>query len=337
MLTSQTLFILFLCTLGTILFKYGLFLVRQQECMIVERLGRFHKVIDSGLHIIIPFIDQPRKILWVQNSVIRPVQYIDMREALLEIPEQHVITRDNVGISIDALIYIQVVEVKKSAYEIQSVPLAVGQLTQTTLRSLAGEMDLDQTLSGRDTINSRLRIVLDEATHKWGVQVSRVEIKNILPPPEVQQAMEKQMQAERERRAKVLTAEGEKQSQILEAEGNKISLVERSQGERESKINQALGDKEAAIARAQGEAESITTVAQAQAHAIKEVTQACGQPGLGMHYLVSIEYLKTLAQMGQKQSDKIFIPYEASGALSGIGALSSLLKPPLSQPPHKNG
>ena len=316
-----TVFFLIVFGLVVVTLYKGIYVVRQQETVLVERLGKFHRQFDSGLNFMLPFLDQARTILWVRNGVVLPTERIDLREVVLDIAEQKVITKDNVGISVDAIIYMQVTDPKRTAYEIQSLPLAVAQLTQTTLRNLIGEMELDHTLSSRDAINTRLRFVLDEATDKWGVKVNRVELKNITPPVDVQQAMEKQMQAERERRAHVLAAEGLKQAKVLEAEGEKRSRIERSEGEKQEKINQALGDREAFISRAQGQANSIEQVAIAQAKAIETVKQAFGDSKTASQYLIAMEYLKQFGEMTYKSSDKIIIPYEATGA---VGALSSL-------------
>jgi regulator of protease activity HflC (stomatin/prohibitin superfamily) len=309
----------------------GFFVIRQQECMVIERLGKFHSIYKSGLNFLIPFIDQPRSIVWSKNGMITNVDRIDLREVVIDIPEQQVITRDNVGILVDAIIYVQIMDVQKCVYEIQNLPIAVAQLTQTTLRSLLGEMDLDHTLSGRDTINSRLKIVLDEATIKWGLNVNRVELKNVTPPREVQLAMEKQMQAERERRANVLAAEGAKQSQILNAEGDKTSRIQRSEGEKQEKINQALGDQEATIARALGQAQAIQSVAGAQAKAIEMIKSAFGSSEVASNYLVAMEYLKRFGEMTQKNTDKVFIPYEATSVLSSLGAVGDIMKKVTSQ------
>jgi len=297
-----------------VLIKNGVFIVSQQEAMIVERLGRYHTTLESGLNIIIPLLDKPRRIWWVQNGVFRHDDRIDLREVIIDVPEQRVITKDNAGIVIDALIYMQITDIRRAAYEVQTLPLAVQQLTQTTLRSLIGEMELDHTLSSREQINTRLKETLDDATNKWGLKVSRVEIRNITPPTDIQQAMEKQMQAERERRAQVLSAEGSKQSKILEAEGDRQSRIARSEGEKQEKINQALGDREGFIARAQG-----------QAQAIDLVKNAFGSPEVTASYLIAIEYLKRFGEMTQKNTDKVFIPYEASGVLSSLGSIKELL------------
>ncbi|MCA2961269.1 MAG: SPFH/Band 7/PHB domain protein [Silvanigrellales bacterium] len=302
----------------------GIYVVRQQETVVVERLGRFHRLFESGLNILIPFLDQPRHIQWVRNGIVMFTDRIDMREVVLDIAEQRVITNDNVGITVDAIIYMQLLDPKRAAYEIQSLPLAVSQLTQTTLRNLIGEMELDATLSSRDAINTRLKTVLDEATDKWGIKVTRVELKNINPPADVQQAMEKQMQAERERRAHVLEAEGLKQSRVLEAEGDKRARIERSEGEKQEKINQALGDREALIARAEGQAQGIEAVADAQAKAIAVVRSAFGSPEVAANYLVAMEYLKRFGEFNTKPTDKVFIPYEATAGLGSLGGIREL-------------
>lgn len=304
----------------------GVHVVRQQECIVIERLGSFQGVLHSGPQFIIPFIDQPRQILWTRNGIVQPVERIDLREVVLDIPEQRVITKDNVGITVDAIVYAQITDVRRAAYEIQSLPSAIGQLTQTTMRNLVGELELDHTLSSRDAINTRLKSILDEAADKWGLKINRVELRNIIPPVDVQQAMEKQMQAERERRAQVLTAEGVKQSRILEAEGDKQSRIAVSQGEQQEKVNQALGDREAIIARAEGQAQSIEAVAKAQAAAINQVRQAFGDPNVAAQYLIAMEYLEKFGNMTTKHNDKVFIPYEASGVLSSLGGISDLLK-----------
>jgi regulator of protease activity HflC (stomatin/prohibitin superfamily) len=297
--------------------KRGVFIIQQQEAIIIERLGRYHATLESGLNIIIPIIDQPRRMWWITNGVFRHTERIDCREVIIDIPEQRVITKDNAGIVIDALIYLQITDIRRAAYEVQTLPVAVQQLTQTTLRSLIGEMELDNTLSNRDQINSHLKNTLDEATNKWGLKISRVEIRNITPPADIQQAMEKQMQAERERRAQVLAAEGMKRSKVLEAEGERQSRIERSEGEKQEKINQAIGDREATIARANG-----------QAQAIELVRNAFADSQVAANYLVAMEYLKRFGDMTQKPGDKVFIPYEATGVLSSLGSIKDILSGP---------
>jgi regulator of protease activity HflC (stomatin/prohibitin superfamily) len=323
---GSLLFLLFLfVVLGIVIIAKGVMIIQQQESVIIERLGSYHKTLGSGLNIIVPIIDSPRKMWWIVNGVFRYTDRIDCRETIIDIPEQRVITKDNAGITIDALIYLQITDVRRAAYEVQTLPLAIQQLTQTNLRSLIGEMELDHTLSSRDQINSRLKEALDEATNKWGVKISRVEIRNINPPNDIQQAMEKQMQAERERRAQVLAAEGSKQSKVLEAEGERQARIARSEGEQQEKINQARGDREATISRAEGQAQAIEAVAVAQAKAIECVRHAFGSADVAANYLVAMEYLKRFGDMTQKSTDKVFIPYEASGVLSSLGGIKEML------------
>ena len=218
-----------------ILVMAGVKVVPQSETRVIERLGRFHSVLPPGLNIIWPFIDKPKTIYTRRvetglggRTIVRmtATSSIDLREQVYDFPSQQVITKDNVTTEINALLYFQVVDPKKSVYEIDNLPNAIEKLTQTSLRNVIGELELDETLTSRDTINSRLQAILDEATNKWGVKVNRVELQDITPPGSVREAMEKQMQAERNRRAEILKAEGEKKSLIL-----------RSEGERESRIN----------------------------------------------------------------------------------------------------
>lgn len=298
-----------------IIISRGVRIVQQSECMVVERLGSYRATLANGLNVIIPLVDQPRTMYWVFNGFIVPVSRIDLRETTLDIPEQAVITRDNVSIQIDALLYIQVTDPVKATYEIANLPLAVTQLAQTTLRNVIGDLDLDQTLISRDVINAKLKTVLDEATDKWGTKVNRVELRNITPPRDIQQAMEKQMQAERERRAKVLEAEGDKQARIA-----------RSEGVRQEQINLSEGEKEAQIRRAEGEADAIRQVAMARRQAIEEARHAVTDPELAVKYLVASNYIEALSQFVHQEGDKIYIPYESSTALGALGGIGELLK-----------
>lgn len=299
---------------GIILLSKGIKIINQSECMVVERLGKYSRTLTSGFNILIPVIDGPRAIFWIANSRVIPVSRIDLRETVLDVPEQAVITRDNVSINIDALLYIQVTDPVKATYEIANLPVAVAQLAQTSLRNVIGEMDLDHTLSSRDVINAKLKAVLDEATDKWGTKVNRVELKNITPPREIQVAMEKQMQAERERRAKVLEAEGDKQARIS-----------RSEGEKQEQINLADGEREATIRRAAGQADAIMKVAQANAAAIEQVKKSIGASDLAVQYLVANTYLEKFGEFAQKAGDKVYIPYESSAALGAVGSIRELL------------
>jgi regulator of protease activity HflC (stomatin/prohibitin superfamily) len=300
--------------MALIMIAKGFRIVQQSECIIIERLGRYSRTLTSGLNFVIPFVDASRESYWIYSGHIMPTNRIDLRETVLDVPEQAVITRDNVSIRIDALLYIQVTDPKKATYEIANLPMAVGQLAQTSLRNVIGELDLDETLASRDTINSKLKTILDEATDKWGTKVNRVELKNITPPTDIQNAMEKQMQAERERRAKVLEAEGDKQARIA-----------RSEGQKQEQINLAEGEKEARIRRAEGEAEAIERIANANKEAIEQVKSAVGEPGKTVQYLIASTYLEKFGDFSKLNAEKVFIPYEASTALGSLGSIKELL------------
>ena len=305
----------------------GLKLVRHAEAVVVERLGRYHRTLQSGLNIIWPVIDRPRQILWryVQTSIDgqrieiihRLTTRIDLREAVYDFPRQSVITRDNVAIGINALVYFQVTDPIRSVYEIANLPDAIEKLTQTTLRNVIGELDLDETLTSRDTINKKIGAILDEATDKWGVKVNRVELQDITPPLDVQQAMEKQMRAERDRRAVILTAEGAKNAQILQAEGI-----------RDAEINKAEGERQAAALRARGQAEALERMAQAEANAIALVQQSLPSGKTDpASYLIAMRYISTLKEMVSGQDNKtVYIPYEATGVLASLGGIKNLFE-----------
>ena len=323
----QSLIILsFLSIFVIFLLAKGIRIVKQSEAMIVERLGKYHKTLESGINIIIPIIDQPRQISWRYSetgfngdviSVFKMRDRIDLRENVYDFPKQNVITRDNVVTEINALIYFQIMDPIKSVYEIGNLPSAIEKLTQTTLRNVVGELDLDQSLSSRDTINTKLRTILDDATNKWGVKVNRVELQDINPPQEIREAMEKQMRAERDRRATVLEAEGEKTSQILTAEG-----------QRESDIQRAEGEKRAAILEAEGQAEARIRIAEAEAAAIKLVSDEIkGFSGDPVQYLNAQRYLETFREMTSDKDNKtVYLPYEASGVLSSLGGIKGILE-----------
>ena len=321
-------FILFavLALLVAVLLAKGIRIVKQSEAMIVERLGKYHRTLESGINVIIPVIDRPRQINWRYTetgfngeiiSIFKLQDRIDLRENVYDFPKQNVITRDNVVTEINALIYFQIVDPLKSVYEIGNLPNAIEKLTQTTLRNVVGEMDLDECLSSRDTINAKLRAILDDATNKWGVKVNRVELQDINPPLAIRDAMEKQMRAERNRRATILEAEGEKGSQILTAEG-----------QRESDIQRAEGQKQSAILEAEGQAQARIRVAEAEAEAIRLVSEAVkGYAGDPVQYLIAQKYLETLNQMTSGNETKtVFLPYEATGVLSSLGGIKELLK-----------
>ena len=307
-----------------LLFK-GIVVIRQAETMIIERLGRFHKILESGINIIIPIVDRPRSIDWrfvrtdpkgMHVYVHTKTERIDLRETVYDFPRQGVITRDNVTIEINAMLYFQVVDPMKVVYEIGNLPDAVQKLTQTTLRNVIGDLELDQTLTSRDTINAKLRAILDEASHKWGVKVNRVELQDIIPPRDVQEAMEKQMRAEREKRATILTAEASKNSAILESEG-----------QREYQINMAEGNKRSQILLAEGQAEARERVAAAEAQAIRSVTAAVADfKGDPTQYLIAVRYVEAMKEMASGGNKVVFMPFEASAVMGSLGSMKEMWK-----------
>lgn len=323
-MNATIIILIFLAFFVIIFAAAGIRIVQQSQTILVERLGKYHRTLSSGINIIIPIIDKPRKIIWRYvkedyngNKIVlfKSRDRIDLRETVYDFPKQNVITKDNVGTEINALLYFQIMDPVKALYEIENLPDAIEKLTQTTLRNVIGELDLDGCLTSRDTINTKLRVILDDATNKWGVKVNRVELQDINPPRDIRDAMEKQMRAERDRRAKILEAEGLKRAQILEAEGYKESQVNQAEGEKQGQILIAEGDAQARIRRAEGEAE-----------AIKKVTEAIQQNGDPINYMVAMKYLETFGKMTEGEDNKtVYIPYEASGILSSIGGIKDLL------------
>ena len=288
-------------------------IVPQATVMLVERLGRFSKVADSGLNVLVPFFDRPRAVYWTNT---RPgLTQIDLREQYIDLPPQPVITRDNVTIHVDSVVYWQITDPVKAVYEMNDLVGGIVQLTITGMRAVMGDMDLDHTLSQRDQINAKLRIILDEATDKWGVKVTRVDVKNITPPEDVRITMEKQMTAERNRRALVLQAEGDRQAAITRAEGEKQSAVTRAEGEKQSAILAAEGAAQARLRNAEAEAEAIARVADAM--------QGHGNPA---QYLIQTRYIESLRDMTRTNNSKvIFMPVETSALLSSVGAIKEVL------------
>ncbi|MDR2813911.1 MAG: SPFH/Band 7/PHB domain protein [Prevotellaceae bacterium] len=325
-MTGETIIFIGLAIFAALFVLSGVKIVQQSETIVIERLGRYDRTLTSGINILIPIFDKPREITWryvvtgyrgEPITTFRKRPRIDLRETVYDFPKQNVITRDNVSTEINALLYFQITDPVKALYEIENLPMAIEKLTQTTLRNVIGELDLDETLTSRDTINSKLRLILDDATNKWGVKVNRVELQDINPPKDIRDAMEKQMRAERDRRAKILEAEGLKQSQILEAEGYKIS-----------EINRAEGNKTAQILNAEGEAAACVKVAEAEAEAIRKISEAvAAKSGNPMSYLIAMRYLETLKEMTSGEDNKtVYLPYEATGILSSIGGIKDILK-----------
>jgi regulator of protease activity HflC (stomatin/prohibitin superfamily) len=288
-------------------------IVPQATVMLVERLGRFDKVASSGLNILVPFLDKPRAVYWTST---RPgITQIDLREQYIDLPPQPVITRDNVTIHVDSVVYWQIMDPVKAVYEMNDLVGGIVQLTITGMRAVMGEMDLDHTLSQRDQINAKLRIILDEATDKWGVKVTRVDVKNINPPEDVRITMEKQMTAERNRRALVLQAEGDRQAAITRAEGEKQAAVTRAEGEKQSVILAAEGAAQSRLRNAEAESEAISRIAEAM--------QAHGDPA---QYLITTRYIESLRDMTRTNNSKvIFMPIETSAMLSSVGAIKEVL------------
>ncbi len=287
-------------------------IVPQSSVLLIERLGKFNRVAASGLNIIVPFLDSPRGVFWTN---VRPgLTSIDLREQYIDLPPQPVITRDNVTINVDSVVYWMITDPIKAVYEINDLVGSLVQLTITGMRSVMGEMDLDHTLSNRDQINSKLRLILDEATDKWGVKVTRVDVKNINPPEDVRITMEKQMTAERNRRALILQAEGDRQAAITRAEGEKQAAITRSEGLKES-----------AVLEAEGAAQARLRAAQAEAQAIAQISQAIGDPKQTAQYLITARYIESLRDMSRSNNSKVvFMPMETSSMLSTIGAFKEV-------------
>lgn len=319
--------VLIVLIISIVVFAFlGFKIVRHSETMVIERLGRYDRTLQSGINIIWPIVDRPRTVHWrhTENDpngrpmfVTRNVSRIDLRETVYDFPRQNVITRDNVSILINALVYFQINDPMKAVYEINNLPDAIEKLTQTTLRNIIGELDLDESLVSRDTVNKKLGLILDEATHKWGVKVNRVELQDITPPADVQHAMEKQMRAERERRAQILSAEGFKGAAILEAEGI-----------REAQIHKAEGEKAANILRAEGEAQAIERLAAAQSSALRQVGASLGGQTDPAAFLIAMRYVDTLKEIssGGPQSKLVYLPYEATGILGALGGIKDLFQ-----------
>ena len=300
--------VIFVIVLGVKTIK----IVPQATVMLVERLGKFHQVAASGLNWLWPFIDKPRAVYWTNS---RPgMTSIDLREQYIDLPPQPVITRDNVTIHVDSVVYWQITDPIKAVYEMNDLVGGIVQLTITGMRAVMGEMDLDHTLSQRDQINAKLRVILDEATDKWGVKVTRVDVKNINPPEDVRITMEKQMTAERNRRALVLQAEGDRQAAITRAEGEKQAAVTRAEGEKQSAILAAEGAAQARLRNAEAEAEALSQIAQAI------------PKGDAEQYLITVRYIESLRDMTRTNNSKvIFMPVETSSMLSSIGAIKEVL------------
>ncbi len=294
-------FLLVLLVIILVLATMSIKIVKQAEVYVIERLGKFYKVADAGLTIIIPFLDHVRSV-------------VSLKQQTMDIPPQGVITRDNVTITIDTVVFYQITDPAKAVYEIQSLKKGIEYLAITTIRDIIGKMDLDETFSSRDGINNKLRVVLDDATDRWGCKIDRVEIKDINPPADVQDAMEKEMNAERNKRAMILEAEAQRQSAITIAEGRK-----------QAAILEAEADKESQIRRAAGEAQAIKEVADAKALEIQMVYDAIKKSNPD-DKLVQLKSLEALEKVANGEANKVFIPFEATNALSSLGAMAEAVK-----------
>ncbi len=300
----------------------AVYLVQQAEAIIVERLGRYSRTLGPGIHFVMPFIETPRSIAWSYFKEVDNKRYhrftriserIDLREAVYDFPKQNVITKDNVTMEINALVYYQITDPRAAVYEVFNLSEAIEKLAQTTLRNVIGSMDLDESLVSRDLINNKLRIILDEASDKWGVKINRVELQEVNPPADIRHAMEKQMRAERDRRAIILEAEGAKQAAILQAEGA-----------RESSVLAARGAAEARTINAEGEAEARLKIAQAEAQALEYIKQALAGSDPAA-YLIAQQYIKTLPQLTEGKDTKlVVVPYEASSMISSLTTIKRL-------------
>ena len=278
--------------------KMALVIIPQSETKIVERLGRYYATLQPGINIIIPFIDRAKSIVVLNHGRYQYSTTIDLREQVYDFPKQNVITKDNVQTEINALLYFQIVDPFKATYEINNLPNAIEKLTQTTLRNIIGELELDETLTSRDTINKKLSAVLDDATDKWGVKVK------------------KQMQAERNKRAQILTSEGQKAAEILASEGERTAIV-----------NKAEAAKEQAILQAEGEAQARIRKAEAEAKAIELITEAVGKSTNPANYLLAQKYIQMMQELAEGDKTKtVYLPYEATNLLGSIGGIKDLFK-----------
>ena len=305
-MNGQLIFILLVIAGAFIFGVASIRIIRPFEKGLVERLGKYQRTLDSGLNLILPFIDTLDK--------------VDMREIVLDVPPQMVITKDNVGVEVDAVVYCQVTDPVRARYEITNYVIAATKLAQTNLRNVIGEMELDQSLGSRDTINLQLRDVLDEATDKWGVKVNRVEIQRIDPPVDITEAMSRQMKAERDKRAAILAAEGDRQAAITRAEGAKQSAILEAEGQAEAVRKTADAEQYRQIAVAEGEAKAILNVY----NAIHE-----GKPD---KELITLKYLEMLPNLAEGTANKIFLPYEASGIISALSAMVEGIKDKTGEP-----
>ncbi|WP_347161366.1 SPFH domain-containing protein [Peptostreptococcus anaerobius] len=286
-------------------------IVKQARMGIIMRLGKFHTEAKTGIHLLVPFIDTMSYM-------------IDLREMVVDFPPQPVIIKDNVTMQIDTVVYYKITDPKSYVFEIANPISAIENLTATTLRNIIGDLDLDETLTSRDLINAKMRTILDEATDIWGIKVNRVELKNIMPPRDIQAAMEKQMRAERERREAILQAEGEKQSKILIAEGEKQSAILRAEAKKESMIREAEGERESKILEAQGEAEAIRNKKLAEADGIRSVFTAMKEANVDDNIL-ALKSMEAIEKLGESPSSKLVLPSDAVNFLGTFKGIKEVM------------
>jgi len=303
---GSVIFIILLVAALFIAFK-SIRIVSQSDVLVIERLGKYYKNAEAGVNILIPFLDRVRA-------------KVSLRQQTMHIPPQGVITKDNVTITIDTVVFFQITDPFKAIYEIESLQRAISYVSVTTMRDIIGKMDLDSTFSSRDLINTQLRDILDEATDKWGVKVERVEVKDIRPPADIRDAMEKQMNAERNKRAAILEAQGERESAITRADGDKEAAILNAEAEKEANIRRAEGVRQAKILEANGEAEAIRQIAEAKAQEVALVFGAIREAKPDDR-LVAIKSLEALEKVADGSANKVFIPFDATKTLASVSAM----------------
>ncbi|MBO5394496.1 MAG: SPFH/Band 7/PHB domain protein [Clostridia bacterium] len=289
--------IIVLGALAIVALCFSIRIVRQATAVVVERLGKYHKTLDTGVHIVLPFFDKTHK-------------PISLKEIVADFQPQPVITKDNVTMQIDTVVYFQVTDAKLYSYGVDRPIRAIENLTATTLRNIVGELELDETLTSRDTVNNKMRLILDEATDPWGIKINRVELKNILPPQDIQEAMDKQMKAERERREQILRAEGEKRASILVAEGEKTAQILRAEAAKETKIMEAEAQKAALLAIAEGESKAITLINEANPNAA----------------YVTLQGFEALKKLADGHATKLIVPSEIQNVTGLLASMSEVVK-----------
>ena len=301
-------FIAVIVLLALLILVTNIYVVQQSRAYVIERLGAFYQVQGVGLHFKVPFID-------------RVARRVSLKEQVLDYPPQPVITKDNVTMQIDTVVYFQITDPKLYAYGVEQPMAAMETLTATTLRNIIGDLELDQTLTSRDVVNTKMRAILDEATDPWGIKVNRVELKNILPPADIQSSMEKQMKAERDRRQAILQAEGQKKSAILIAEGEKESAILRASAEKEAAILRAEAEKQAAILKADGEAQAILAVQKAMADSLELLNQKAPND-----QVIKLKAIEAMQKVADGQATKIIIPSEMQGLVGLANGITEGVK-----------